>query len=452
MVYRTQLLDVFNLGVTEGRADFALIGAVYNEFQNSNAARNSTAAYKCATGNCTWPIYTSAAVCSSCVDISNHLVRRADSGTDGTSFDPPSNTLIDANYTSFELPYAHLSNYDVSQASEDKTDGQPLFTAVIVANATNVPQETISFQDMETLLVSLAIIEGSDDWRRGKIPWKDSEPLATECALYLCANAYESRVRDGRLEGRTVRSWSQRDPASWKLALARGCKDDTECFEQNFRSVEAWDNEKNRMNTLWSDVVERTDLRLVVPSEESVDLPENILKGFAFTYGTVYSTMSFLKDFTSVSKGVETKQMAFPSYDITGMPALIDLLSNSTNLTTTFDSVAKSMTNQIRDMGQDPHPGTLQQWVIHVRVDWAFLTFPLIMVLAGVFYVVLAIVESTPLRLPAWKESVLPTLVYGFDDATQQRLRKAHSNPKTAKALRKFTIGFGNEERLKLTV
>jgi hypothetical protein len=45
------------------------------------------------------------------------------------------------------------------------------------------------------------------------------------------------------------------------------------------------------------------------------------------------------------------------------------------------------------------------------------------MLLIGILYVILVIVESARLRLPVWKESALPTLLYGFDDETQVLLR-----------------------------
>ena len=50
--------------------------------------------------------------------------------------------------------------------------------------------------------------------------------------------------------------------------------------------------------------------------------------------------------------------------------------------------------------------------------------FPVAVLAIGLVYVVLVIIESTRLRLPVWKESVLPTLLYGFSDETQQLLRE----------------------------
>jgi hypothetical protein len=93
------------------------------------------------------------------------------------------------------------------------------------------------------------------------------------------------------------------------------------------------------------------------------------------------------------------------------------------NLTTTFENVARSITNQIRNSSPDRLQGELQKWAVHVHVDWPYLAYPIFMLVAGIVYVILTIVESTRLHVPVWKESALPTLLHGFDDETQRLLR-----------------------------
>jgi hypothetical protein len=57
-------------------------------------------------------------------------------------------------------------------------------------------------------------------------------------------------------------------------------------------------------------------------------------------------------------------------------------------------------------------------------VHWTYLIYPVTMLFIGILYVVLIMIESMHLRLPAWKEAALPTLLYGFDNETQRLLRK----------------------------
>ena len=128
--------------------------------------------------------------------------------------------------------------------------------------------------------------------------------------------------------------------------------------------------------------------------------------------------------------------MGFPSRNAS-QSAVMDALTNSTNLTVTFENVARSITNQIRNSSPDRHRGELKQWVIHVQVEWAYLAYPLTMLVTSILYVVLTILESRRLKMPVWKESSLPTLLHGFDDETQTLLR-SESEASRQKVLIRF--------------
>ena len=61
------------------------------------------------------------------------------------------------------------------------------------------------------------------------------------------------------------------------------------------------------------------------------------------------------------------------------------------------------------------------------------LTYPITMLLIGILYVVLIMIESMRLRLPLWREKALPTLLYGFNDETQRLLRERQGYGRTKK-------------------
>jgi hypothetical protein len=123
----------------------------------------------------------------------------------------------------------------------------------------------------------------------------------------------------------------------------------------------------------------------------------------------------------------------------------MDALWNSTNLTTTFENVARSLTFQIRNSAPSRHQGTTQRWTIRVRVNWAYLAFPISLLTIGLTYVILTIAESTKLRVPAWKEKALPTLLYGFDDETQKLLRDDEGLKQEEKE--RMKVRFGHDEK-----
>ena len=80
--------------------------------------------------------------------------------------------------------------------------------------------------------------------------------------------------------------------------------------------------------------------------------------------------------------------------------------------------------------------------MLHTHVNWVYLTYPITMLVAGIAYTILTIIESTRLHTPVWKESALPTLLYGFDDDTQSLLR----DDKPA-AKRKLLVRFEQDEK-----
>ncbi|KAF2877054.1 hypothetical protein BDV95DRAFT_481603 [Massariosphaeria phaeospora] len=418
-------------GVTT-RSDFGLTGSVYNGFQDAAAL----VSFQCATGNCTWPTYSSAAVCSSCVDVGHHLKRVKGSGDAGSSFVGPTNIRASGDYTSFSLPYANLTNYDgripQAEVSELMKSGESMLTAFVVSNTTNIPEDTVAFQNMETLLISFATIKSSDEWRNSQVSWEDSTPSATECALYLCSNVYESVDREGVLKERIINSWANRDPESWEPESH--CSGNPECAKGFAEKVSALQSEWGQSKGLATPFWKASDLRLVIPPEESAHLPENLTRQFNITHTAVKSTMDFLRGFASLAAAPSdsTKnQMAYPAYHIDIMPPVIDTLWASTNLTTTFENLARSITTHLRNVAPDRHRGTVQSWVFHFKVNWAFLAFPLAMLLLGIVYVLLTIIEATRLHLPIWKEGLLPVLLHGFDDATQSLLRGLELDPKS---------------------
>ena len=92
------------------KPDFGFISSVYNGFQNTSTFRNDDIGVECSTGNCTWPVYTSAAVCSSCEDVSSQIERREFFDTKGTNI-PSAYNGYKGHFIRFELPYANIRNY-----------------------------------------------------------------------------------------------------------------------------------------------------------------------------------------------------------------------------------------------------------------------------------------------------------------------------------------------------
>lgn len=92
------------------RPDFGFISSVYNGFQNTSTFRNDAIGAEFSTGNCTWPVFSSAAVCSSCEDVSSQMqyVRRY--GSKGTNVPVPGTPTYynKGDFVAFYLPYGNI--------------------------------------------------------------------------------------------------------------------------------------------------------------------------------------------------------------------------------------------------------------------------------------------------------------------------------------------------------
>ncbi|KAJ4984102.1 hypothetical protein SVAN01_10390 [Stagonosporopsis vannaccii] len=409
------------LSITGGMSaqpDFGMISAIYNGFRNDTSwyQDEQVVSRVCTSGNCTWSPFTSAAVCSACNDISAKMSVDQRVGNGGGNVPSPSNQVELGLYTAFILPYGNLSNSDIAKY-KTPTSGRRMGTeaTLLTANTTFDALETTSFQHLQTMIMSFIVIRASEEWIQGKDSWNVSKPLATECALYLCVNEYQAQVRDGKLKETILSSWALKDQESYQASPN----------SSNFKpGPEADAYVASKGDRLYDWEIQRTDLQLLIPREE---LGNSNPRTFNVSYAFITTLSDFLKDLTAGTKNI--KQMAYPTWD-EGMTPLVNVFWESQNLTETFDHVARSLTNQVRKTATDASHirqvhGTTQKWEIHVRVQWEYLAFPAAMIVLGMVYVLLAIVESTRLHNPAWKESALPSLLHGLDDETQHLLRDA---------------------------
>ena len=427
---RDRATDVMYLMGTGSRPDFGFISSVYNGFQNTSTFRNDAIGAECTTGNCSWPVFSSAAVCSSCENVSDQMQRIQRYGSKGTNVPIPgtSDGYGKGEFVAFSLPYGNIRNY-IGPLDNDEPGKPTLQRTYMTANSTFEANRTISFQHLDTLLMAILVMRASDDWLASKGVWEDSRPTATECALYLCANAYQSTSEDNLVREQLLGSWAQRTTDSYKY------NPENAYFPDN-SGAGAW--VESLGSKLYDARVNRTDLQLVIPDELSTNYPADMRRKFNVSHSFIFSAIGYLISYTKQDRpingfpaGSNNESAPDETWDMLGvpwlndeMPPVVDALWNSTNLTRTFDNVARSLTNQIRNSSPNRHQGELQKWTLHVHVEWAYLAYPVTILVAGILYVILTIVESTRLQLPVWKESALPTLLHGFDDETQKLLRE----------------------------
>ena len=191
-------------------ADLAWSAAALSGFANETSFQ-SAPPVSCDTGNCTWPRFTSLAICSSCVDVTPHVSTSLVSLTDSVFLDTYPATMYSLPHVSFAYHY----NYTIGDAS---VDSAPL----MALNATAYPWETISYQDYTTLISSFVFLRAPDSFIENKTRWNETPPTANECALYYCVNEYELQLQTGSVQETITRSTVDRNPASFSWERING--------------------------------------------------------------------------------------------------------------------------------------------------------------------------------------------------------------------------------------
>ena len=402
------------------RPDLGIVSAINDGFHVASAYRANLPSSECVTGNCTWTTFASAAVCSACNDVSSEI--KAIKGFDvrAPQVPIPNNILSNGSYTAFNLPYLNITNYDYSRGNRSTFTSDYSGRTYMTMNSTTDPDQTISFQKLKTLLVAFAVFKASDDWTEGNVDWNETKPIATECVLYMCANAYQSKIENGVFKEKVIGSWSAKDPKSYRPDPEAGAVS----YNPN---VEKWADEHG--DDLYDTVVPRFDLQLNIPKEESQAFPEDMARSFNVSYNFLRSTVGSLIDFVSSGDTYNVKIKGFSYFPDRAFSPAIEALWNSGDVTQKFADVALSLSNSVRNTG-GRFEGSTQQWTIHTRVRWEYLAFPIAVLAGGIIYVVLTIVESIGLQVPVWKENALPTLLHGFNDETQHLLRESHAGSK----------------------
>ncbi|KAK0649745.1 hypothetical protein B0T16DRAFT_457127 [Cercophora newfieldiana] len=412
--------------------DLAMEASVWNGLSTFTTRQNLSPAFNCPVGDCTWNRFISLAVCSKCNDISTDLSKSAGKTQVGERSDdwhwvnePPNNItnqgvrvspdVGEYDYTQYEIPSLglSLSNYN----GPNLCTGQTLCPdTYLTGRAQTNPGRTLTFQNYQTLLFSLATISVNVSWLENTTVWEDTKVTASECALYYCINAYDSNVKMGVLDETIVASWADRVPGSY----------------QDAKSPEFQTLDKSNNHTLDYPFgkFKLSQLELRIPINDSrYPASRRSIPPFNISYGDVGTTIRFLKSFANTTEA--DPLLVFP---LRGSPsrsplirALGSLLLARRSMPDAFEAAALSMTKWMRDreLSHSPVTGTVTRSSVIFRAQWTFLACPAATLLAGSVFVVMSIWDSKRKRLPAWKGSSLVTLAFGLGEGDRDEVREA---------------------------
>ena len=313
---------------------------------------------ECLTGNCSWPITPSLAICGGCVN-SKFEVHALDPET-YTYRMPSGNTVNISNFplgdigTAFQVVRSGGFHYRAN-------DSQTLYLSNW--EAVGAPANTTS----------------ASDWQN----WQNASTttVASECALWMCVQSFDTRQTNGKQSQTVTRSFSQIHP--WTART----------------------NDENYYNYNVS--------FLDLPPEMNPPLSHNFSvypsAFFAISeyFGTLFTgNISFFR-----------MQQAYTSDYIQG------IWDASGDLDTWIQTVATSMTNIIRTVGEaEPaigYDGIGYQLGYDVR--WAWIVLPAIMIGMSLLILVFIIVKTARSPVHAWKGSPLVLLFLNVDGELRER-------------------------------
>lgn len=335
--------------------------------------------YNCRTGNCTFPPYQSLGVCTEHTDITGLLNRTC------TSTPVPNSqaTRTDCNYT---LPngmdYREQSRSDVKQADFSPSG------RISVINRSNVADNNYG-----GYIFNFAGIFASRDAQNIR-----NEPWAVESMSFWCIKTYNTSIRDG-VFNENVTSTQRNDSAPGFQPYPSG--------------------------TDWKEYDKPKPFPPFV-SEYPLSSPEPCLD-----LRDPRHPKKSLKNCTfSVSKPTWAAWAAFFPFFFDEHQADIILLmdnegrSNMSYVQGIIDNLATALTSHVRSLGTgDPVYGDMRLTHTFVRVRWAWLAYPVALVLLSILFLVSTIIKSARCAdQEVWKSSPLALLYHGFHTETRERL------------------------------
>ncbi|KAI1074380.1 hypothetical protein F5B20DRAFT_596088 [Whalleya microplaca] len=369
--------------------------SIFGFVNTSTTSPSQPPLISCRTGNCTWPMYSSF----------EHITRTQDFGMPDQNDLSTCNSMsftINNNYTTYSIPYTPTHSPIIQNFNGLSNQSVCFLESRIGLSAVFRPNETYSFKDSKALLASFAVLELPPSYWNNEVAIEDATPQATECAFEYCGRVFTTEMRDGYVNESTVLTSTLVANDSFK-PTAEYAQNAVDTIDNDFENYLApFDLEAYQSFDIMA-VIDRTDLQIELP--EATNFPEDLQRVFNVTQKSIATTMIFLAKSSTLD-------------------SITYAISNSTNITATFEAAAHLISDRMREIDGQMAYGDSEQWVIHICVRWKYIVFPGVVLVAGYIFTIGAIVESYILGLETIKDDLLATLVCGLDTDTRASLRE----------------------------
>jgi len=364
----------------------------------------------CPTSNCTWPIYDTLAVCSRCEEVSAVLeithtcmkstVDWSAAWTGPVTEEPYPNKTVCGHFLNATSDRPVLLTGYIADGENSSEIGETLLMRNVPLTDFDTKEPkygvgSIAFKEVRNPLLDALIvsaINGLDGVLQGEAP------LVTECIVSWCVQTVESSYDSGIYREEVLAE-------VWNTT--------------NEHSVWPWHAEKFDVGLAliyWDNVtIQATASSAAANKTTPMYFVSNL---------TALEAMTLFDDFFPASYTVnnETSEplMRYRNYDNGPWTLALDfnpwLAPN--NLTRHMERLATTMTNVIRSSpSKEMLKGDAYAVEKYIRVQWAWLIFPVTLLLLSLAFLVSTIIKtSKDTETGVWKTSTMPTLLYGLPE------------------------------------
>lgn len=352
--------------------------------------------FVCSTGNCTWPPAATLGFCSQCTDISSQIALQC------KDLDLSSSRSYGPKITQECMVTIPSSNATVW--SESAYEVNERFMDVKQVNGT-----TLIYHSLRR--VSGATMAGQPLRKREDRPYVTKADFsATECWLRPCVRSFQASVNNGVYTEKLLDTYVPEPVQDWRKPIQPPWGEDKGVYERTGGT---------NLSTF----------SLYPPQEElngqgAVGFLEydRLLKTFVGRVGTAdgHDALEVLLDSQGINpndiRDSMLKAVFFNKFNASdcGSP-------NDDTFACVIDALAQGITKTIRNSGantggltavgeEDAVRGTVYSSVTFVRVEWVWIALPATVWALGVLTWAIIAFQTRRLRLPAWKDNVLPLL------------------------------------------
>ena len=315
---------------------------------------------KCTTGNCSWPDYTSLAVCAACADLSHRLTVSTSASSNGSS-------EASAPVVAYKLPNGlQLETYEGQEGIQMTVNNS--------LQLGNPEPNSIAFQTHNSTLLDLFVIAVDNESTIDG--YNQYGPYASECILEFCVQDFTAEETNGTFietrngKGLPIEYYTLTPPK------VEAEIDDGGNYQRTYQG-NTYRVGYNTMNSFWS-----------------------------YLPGLFYGTVSWVNTLSPVP--------TFPN-DVT-QAIWRHLKEQPLTLDAMFQNIEQSMTRAIRTQPSTSiiHQGHAMVQQSIIRVQWPWIALPVAMLILVLLFLVIAAMRTRLAGLEPWKESSLAVLFHGL--------------------------------------